>query len=150
MSQWNGGGAEHAAPTPKKKHTVRNVILTVFVLGVLAVGGCMALVVGAGNEVNKQSNTEHAVTYKVTGTSKKGSVTYNTDGGTTMEQANEAKLPWSKVVKVKGLVTIVQVSAQNGLGEKGKITCTIELDGKVVKTATATGEGAIASCDHTL
>jgi hypothetical protein len=38
-------------PQPKKKHTVRNVILAVLALGILGMAGCMALVVGGANEV---------------------------------------------------------------------------------------------------
>lgn len=38
---------------PQKKHTVRNVILAILALGVLGMGGCMALVAGAANEVGK-------------------------------------------------------------------------------------------------
>jgi hypothetical protein len=38
-------------PQPKKKHTVRNVLLTVVVLFVLFVGGCMALIGKAANDV---------------------------------------------------------------------------------------------------
>ncbi len=43
------------APTepPKKKHTVRNVILILMLLGGLGIGGCAALVGGAANEISK-------------------------------------------------------------------------------------------------
>lgn len=136
-------------PPPKKKHTVRNVILVLLGLGVLGLAGCMALIVGAGNEVDKQANVEHTVVYKITGTSKVASLTYTTDGSTTTEQVSAAKLPWQKSQKIKGLIPVYQVSAQNGIGQSGTVTCSISVDGKVVKTATGTGEAAIASCDHT-
>jgi hypothetical protein len=136
-------------PPPKKKHTVRNVILVLLGLGVLGLAGCMALIVGAGNEVDKQANVEHTVVYKITGTSKVASLTYTTDGSTTTEQVSAAKLPWQKSLKIKGLIPVYQVSAQNGIGQSGTVTCSISVDGKVVKTATGTGEAAIASCDHT-
>ena len=38
---------------PKKKHTVRNVLLAFFAIGVLGIGGCMALVIGGANEISK-------------------------------------------------------------------------------------------------
>lgn len=136
-------------PPPKKKHTVRNVFIVFAVLGFLGIGGCVAIVASVGNEVDKQANTEHAVVYKVTGSSKAASLTYTTDGSTTTEQINSAKLPWTKSLKIKGLIPVYQVMAQNGIGQTGTVTCTIEVDGKVVKTATGTGEAAIASCDHT-
>lgn len=136
-------------PPPKKRHTARNVLIVFAVLSVLGIGGCLAVVGLVGSELEKESNTEHSVVYKVTGTSKVAStLTYTTDGGTTTEQVSNAKLPWSKSLKIKGMISIYQISAQNGLGETGTITCTIEVDGEVVKTATAEGEAAIASCDH--
>lgn len=62
------------APTepPKKKHTVRNVILAIFALSILGVGGCMAMVAGAANEVsksieadaNKAGGTDNPMTIK--------------------------------------------------------------------------------------
>lgn len=136
-------------PPPKKKHTARNVFLVLGLLAVLGIGGCMALVVGAGNEVTKQAEKEHTVVYKITGTSKVASLTYTTDGSTTTEQVSAAKLPWSKTLKIKGLVPVYQISAQNGIGQTGKVTCTIVVDGKPVKTASGTGEASIASCTHT-
>lgn len=38
---------------PKKKHTVRNVILGILAIGVLAVGGCTAMLVKGADEVGK-------------------------------------------------------------------------------------------------
>jgi hypothetical protein len=142
-------GWQQPPPAPKKKHTVRNIFLGLVVLTVLGVGGCVAFAGSAINEVSKDAAVEHTIVYKVAGTSKKGSVTYNTDGGTTIEQANETALPWSKTLKVKGLFSVYTLSVQNGLSQKGNVTCSIEVDGKVVKSATGTGEAAIASCDHT-
>jgi hypothetical protein len=136
------------APPPKKKHTLRNVFLVIMLLGVLAIGGCVALAGGISNEIDKQANTEHTVVYKVTGTSKAASLTYTTDGSTTTEQVASAKLPWTKTLKIKGLIPVYQISAQNGIGQKGTVVCTIEVDGKAVKTATGTGEASIASCDY--
>ena len=48
------------APTepPKKKHTVRNVFLAIFALSILGVGGCMAMVAGAANEVSKSIESD--------------------------------------------------------------------------------------------
>lgn len=134
---------------PKKKHTVRNVFIVLGVLAAVGIGGCAAIVGSIGNEVNKKSNEAHAVVYKVTGSSKAASLTYTTDGSTTTEQISSAKLPWSKSLSIKGLIPVYQVMAQNAIGQSGTVTCSIEVDGKVAKTATASGEGAIASCDYT-
>lgn len=40
-------------PPPKKSHTLRNVLLVMLLLGVLFIGGCLALLGGAANEVSK-------------------------------------------------------------------------------------------------
>lgn len=57
---WNGSAwaPNPNLPKPKKKHTVRNIILAFLVLSILFVGGCMALIGGAANEVSK-SIDEH-------------------------------------------------------------------------------------------
>lgn len=68
MRWWDGSAwTEHtqrAAPVQmapaKKKHTVRNVLLGVIAIGVLFIGGCLALVGGAANEVSKSIEKEEA------------------------------------------------------------------------------------------
>lgn len=147
MTQYQAGPADQ--PPAKKKHTARNVILVLVGLFVVGIGGCAAIVGSIGSEVDKQANESHTVVYKVTGTSKAASLTYTTDGSTSTEQLAGQKLPWSKTLQIKGLIPVYQVSAQNEAGQTGTVTCTIEVDGKVVKTATSKGAGAIASCDHT-
>ncbi len=60
QSVWNGSAwvPNPNLPKVKKKHTLRNVILVLLALGILMVGGCMALVGGAANEISK-SIDEH-------------------------------------------------------------------------------------------
>lgn len=132
---------------PKKKHTVRNVILVIMGLFILMIAGCMALLGTAANEVDKASKKESTVVYRLSGTAKKVDVTYTTDGSTSTSQENGQKLPWTKTVKVKGLLKVYQVMGQN-TGPKGVVKCEIEVDGKVVKTGQSKGGYAIASCDH--
>lgn len=134
-------------PPPKKKHTVRNVILVLLGLGILGLVGCVAIVANVGNEIDKQSNAVHTVVYKVSGSSQAASLTYTTDGSGSTEQVADAALPWTKTVQVKGLVLTYQVLAQNSA--PGTVTCSIEVDGKVVKTATANGQSSIAHCTAT-
>lgn len=50
---WDGSSWVPNPNLPKKKHTVRNIILVLLALGILFVGGCMALIGGAANEVSK-------------------------------------------------------------------------------------------------
>lgn len=140
---------QYQPPVPKKKHTARNVFIVLGVLVLLGIGGCFAIVGSVGNEIDKQSNEAHTVVYKVTGKGAAAAdLTYTTDGSTTTEQIQGAKLPWTKTLSIKGLIPVYQVMAQNS-GSAGSVTCSIVVDGKQVKTATASGQGAIASCDHT-
>jgi hypothetical protein len=92
--------------------------------------------------------TKHVV-YTVAG-AKSGSITYNVDGMTSIEQETDAKLPWKKEFDwpTDEALQIAQVSVQNS--GSGQITCTITVDGVVKKTATSTGSYAIASCDASI
>jgi hypothetical protein len=53
-------GYYQPGPPPKKKHTLRNVLLILLVLFLLCVGGCIALIGGAANEVDKSVKKEQA------------------------------------------------------------------------------------------
>lgn len=52
-NQWVANPNRPAPQPEKKKHTVRNIILGLILLFVLFIGGCMALIGGAANEVDK-------------------------------------------------------------------------------------------------
>jgi hypothetical protein len=67
MRWWDGSAwTEHtqqAAPVqvvPKKSHTFRNIMLALIAVSVLFIGGCLALVGGAANEVGKSIEKEEA------------------------------------------------------------------------------------------
>ncbi|NMN94747.1 hypothetical protein [Antrihabitans stalactiti] len=51
---WTGNGwvPNPSLPKPKKKHTVRNVLIGVIIGFILLVGGCFALVGGVANEIS--------------------------------------------------------------------------------------------------
>ena len=53
-------GYYQQGPPPKKKHTLRNVLLILALLFVLVVGGCIALIGGAANEIDKAIKDEEA------------------------------------------------------------------------------------------
>ena len=63
-TQWtehtqDGGAPPAAAAAPaKKSHTVRNVILILIAVFVLFIGGCIALIGGAANEIDKAIDEE--------------------------------------------------------------------------------------------
>lgn len=50
----------YQGPPPKKKHTVRNVLLILILLFILFIAGCMALIGGAANEIDKSIKAEDA------------------------------------------------------------------------------------------
>ena len=64
--QWNGTAwvPNPNLPKPKKKHTVRNVILIIIVLFVAGTAGCLALIGGAANEIDKSIKRDDAAARK--------------------------------------------------------------------------------------
>ncbi len=57
----NSGPPPLAPPhPPKKSHTVRNILLALVAVGVLAIGGCIAFLAVAANEVNEAIETAEA------------------------------------------------------------------------------------------
>lgn len=97
------------------------------------------------------TTSDKEIVYTVTGDSGKASVTYSADGKGSTQQDNAASLPWTHKMTLKqGLVdlNVLTVIAQNS-GD-GKIACSISVDGKEVKTATSSGQFAIATCTSDL
>jgi len=88
-----------------------------------------------------QAAAEHTVLYKVTGTAKASSITYTTDGMTSSNQESEVTLPWQKTIKLPTGEALQMVSILAQGSGKGTITATIEVDGKIVKQASADGYG---------
>lgn len=108
---------------------------------VLVFPACLGLLVLAASP-SSGSFAEGEVTYQVTGSATEASLTYqNGDGGTSQEKVS---LPWSLTVKAPAS-NFLYISAQNE-GDYGDITCTISVDGKVIKTSTSSGSYTIASC----
>lgn len=126
----------------------------------LAIAGLVVSVVGlvicivwaaafgkAVDDVNDEANREAVIVYEVSGDATNVDVTYTTFGDTmTTNQETAATLPWSKETKTKGIVkegSLIVTTAETG----GTVTCKVTVDGKEVKTATATGAFAMATCD---
>lgn len=87
----------------------------------------------------------HTIVYSISGTAKKADVTFTTDGSTSSSQQMGARVPWTTTLSIPdGGLNVYQVSAQND--GSGTITCTITVDGQQVKTVSANGAYAIASC----
>ncbi|MEV6912309.1 DUF4190 domain-containing protein [Amycolatopsis sp. NPDC051071] len=101
-------------------------------------------------EPAKQAAGEHTVVYRVTGTggAKAGNITYTTDGMTTSSQEANVKLPWEKTIKLPGGEALQMVSILAQGGGKGAIKVTIEVDGKLIKEASAEGYGVAQANDN--
>jgi hypothetical protein len=84
----------------------------------------------------------HTVVYQVTGHGSLTDVTYTTDGMTTTNQESHATLPWTKTITLPRDQAFEQATIlAQGATESTSITVTITVDGKVAKTASATGYG---------
>lgn len=135
------------AQIEQPKNSAKNVI---FFLIIIILCGCMALY-ATGNTTGGGSNnlsnhpvqsSGYEITYRIEGTAKSVSLTYqNEQGGT--EQQN-ALVPWKKTYTMQP-GDFAYVSAQNN-GESGTVICVIELNGKEVKRSTSSGAYTIASC----
>jgi hypothetical protein len=84
------------------------------------------------------------VTYEIIGKSKASNITYNSDGGGSMAQENNVKLPWRKEITIERGFAIPTLTAQNA--GSGELTCRISVDGQAVKEAKSSGQYAVVSC----
>ena len=95
------------------------------------------------------------VTYRVTGTTKKASLTYNnaqngTDQ-TDVERFGTNSLnsqPWTKTFTLRA-GAFAYLAAQNGQSS-GSITAEILINGRLLKSSTSKGQYVIASCSGTV
>jgi hypothetical protein len=102
------------------------------------------------DQASRAAARQVPVVYTVTGKGKDVSINYE-QGDDGMEEANSTQLPWKK--SFKGTVggdfdyKIYNLTATNGADDKGKVTCSITIDGKVAVTKTSKGAFASANCD---
>lgn len=144
-----------AAPKKKMGVGTKIVLLTVafFTIGLVAVGASG----GVGGAVAKDLGlTAQTVTYKVEGTTKMASITYENAGGDTSQQSDIDVPLTRKVDGGQGIVLqgmhrgdFLYISAQNSK-EYGSVTCIIEVDGVVVEQNTSHGGYTIATCSGRL
>lgn len=137
-------------PPPRKRRKWPWIVGGIVVLFIALIGGCMAMVGGAVDHVNKTMNAETTVTYEVTSdAATANNITYTGDGGG-MAQDNGAALPWSKKTTVKGF-GLLSLTAQAAQGAS-TITCRITRDGggPPIAEQTSTGQYAIVSCSGSI
>ena len=138
------GGQYPPQLPPKKRKKWPWIVGGIILLFVAMVGGCMALIGGAANEIDKEINREVTVTYRVTGNGT-GSITW-TDKDFNMAQETDATLPWEKQVVVSGLGKTASLTVTNSSDDGTESTCEIIVDGQVKFTQTAKGPFASAHC----
>jgi hypothetical protein len=101
----------------------------------------------AADDIQDEAGREAVIVYEVTGDAPAADVTYTTWGDSmTSNQETVSTLPWTKEVRTTGLVKEGQLTVMTG-ADGGSVTCTITVDGTELKTATASGAFAVATCD---
>lgn len=134
---------------PVKKKKWPWIVGGIVLIFILLIGGCMAVVGKAVDEVDKEMKSTASAIYEVTKDGRPGvavdnaSITY-TNGDSNVSQDTAASLPWTKNVDVTGLGKYVSLTSNDENG--GSITCTIRQGDKVISTNTANGPFASASC----
>lgn len=85
---------------------------------------------------------ERTIVYHITGSAKSANVTYTNEQGGTEQKT--ITLPWKRIYfMLPG--KFAYISAQNQ-GDRGSVTCSIELDGSTAKESTSSGAYVIATC----
>jgi hypothetical protein len=134
----------------KGRATNKGLAIAGLVVSVVGLAMCIlwvAVLGKAANDIDEEANREAVIVYEVSGDATNVNVTYTTFGDSmTSNQETAATLPWTKEMKTKGLVKEGQLIVTTG-ETGGTVTCKVTVDGKEVKTATATGVLAIATCD---
>jgi hypothetical protein len=93
----------------------------------------------------KTGTGAHAVTFAIRGSVRRASVTYTTPGG--RQHRSVVSPPWSKTFAVADGQS-VDVNAHSTGG--GELTCTLKVDGELVKSATSSGDSATVDCGDSL
>jgi len=134
----------------KGRATNKGLAIAGLVVSIAGFVVCVLWTVAFGkavDDVNDEAAREVVIVYEVSGDAAGVDVTYTTFGDTlTTNQETAATLPWSTEVTTKGLLkggSLVVMTGESG----GQVTCKVTVDGKEAKTATASGQFAIATCD---
>jgi hypothetical protein len=121
--------------------------LVVSIVGLVMCILWVAVLNKAADDVEQEANREAVIVYEVSGDAANVDVTYTTFGdAAATNQETVATLPWTKEVKTTGIVKEGQLIVTTGEGG-GSVTCKVTVDGKEVKTQTASGPFAMATCD---
>ncbi|WP_238423048.1 hypothetical protein [Gordonia sp. 'Campus'] len=133
------------AQPPKKRKKWPWVLLALVVVFLVFAGGCVALIGGAAESIEEESERVVNVTYEITGDGPTGSAIY-TNGDLNTSTDNDIPIPWKKDVEITGFVKVVSLTASNSFDSTGTIKCIIRQGDKVLSEGTASGPGASANC----
>ncbi|MER5848254.1 hypothetical protein ABT126_14695 [Streptomyces sp. NPDC002012] len=143
-----GGNPDQSWTQPQPQPRLRRqwpwAVLVVVL--VLACGGAAAVAVVAG-ELSREGTKPLRITYEVTGTAKDVTVTYPTwqDGDLSTARLTLRTLPWAGELKTKGFMKGGSFAVT--LGESGgEVACAVTVDDGTVRTASASGAFATATC----
>jgi len=98
-----------------------------------------------GRESLPPETGTHTVTFAIRGSARRTSVTYTTSGG--REQRIVVSPPWSRTFTVADGQSIDVNAHSSGSGE---LSCTVRVDGELVKSATSSGDPATVDCGDSL
>ncbi len=134
----------------KGRATNKGLAIAGIILSVLGLVLCIvwAAVIGkVVSDVGDQATQQHTVVYEVSGDAKAVDVVFTSFGEHTLliDGAPAVPLPWTKTVQAKGFLDGAQFTATAD-AQGGSVTCKVTVDGKVTKTATASGPAAVATC----
>jgi hypothetical protein len=87
----------------------------------------------------------HTVTFAIRGSVRRSSVTYTTPDGRKSHLV--VAPPWSKTFEVNDGQSVDVTAHSTGEGE---LTCTLKVDGDLVKSATSSGDSATVDCGDSL
>lgn len=120
-------------------------VLLVSVL-VPACAGAVAVEVVAG-ALSREGAEPLRITYEVTGTAKDVTVTYPTwrDGSLSTARLTLRTLPWAGETRTRGFMSGGSFAVTLG-ATGGEVACAVTVDNGTVRTATASGAFATATC----
>jgi hypothetical protein len=140
-------------PSPPQKKSHKGAWI-----GGIALLAVIGIVSGSNSSSTGGSTgaSTHTVVYKVEGTTKMASITYENAAGDTAQQS-DIDVPLTRSFDhTQGLVlngmksgAFLYISAQNS-EDSGSVTCAIEIDGVRVKENTSRGGYTIATCSGRL
>ncbi|MFF1644027.1 hypothetical protein [Streptomyces sp. NPDC058240] len=141
MSERSPGGAPEAMRRRRRWPWVLLVVVSA-----LAGGGAVAVGVVAG-ALSREATKPLRITYEVTGTAKDVTVTYPTwrDGDLSTARLTLRTLPWAGETRTRGFTSGGSFAVTLG-ASGGEVACAVTVDDGTVRTATASGAFATATC----